>query len=82
MSVYVRTKFQVSNIFLTQFRQGLIPPPKSKRTPKKPTKAHGQIVITSELGSVPNKQIFIFVCISIYDSQIVHISLFQIIYTS
>ena len=62
MGVYFRTKFQVSSIILTSFRQGLIPP-KSKRTPKKPTKAHGQIVITSELASVPNKQIFIFVCI-------------------
>ena len=47
MCVYLHTKFQVSSIILTSFRQGVIfpspPPPThththtSKRTPKKPT---------------------------------------------
>ena len=42
MCVYLLTKFQVSIIILTSFRQGVIsplppPPLKSKRTPKKPT---------------------------------------------
>ena len=36
--VYLRTKFQVSIIILTSFRQGVIlSPHTSKRTPKKPT---------------------------------------------
>ena len=38
MSVYLCTKFQVSSITLTSFRQGdNFPPTTSKRTPKKPT---------------------------------------------
>ena len=49
MSVYLRAKFQVSNIILKSFRQGVILPPSrarahthththtSKQTPKKPT---------------------------------------------
>ena len=40
MCGYLRTKFQVSSISLTSFRQGVIlplPPTTSKRTPKKPT---------------------------------------------
>ena len=43
MSVYLRAKFQVSNIILTSFRQGVILLPSrahthtSKQTPKKPT---------------------------------------------
>ena len=40
MSVYLHTKFQVSSIILTSFRQvgNFTPPhPTSKRTPKKPT---------------------------------------------
>ena len=39
MNVYLRAKFQVSIISLRSFRQGgnFIPPPNSKRTPKKPT---------------------------------------------
>ena len=40
MCVYLHTNFQVSNIILTSFRQGVIlpaPPPTSKQTPKKST---------------------------------------------
>ena len=37
MSVYLRAKFQVSSITLMSFRLGVILPPTSKRTPKKPT---------------------------------------------
>ena len=39
MDVYLRAKFEVSSIILTGFRQGviLLPPPTSKRAPKKPT---------------------------------------------
>ena len=38
MGVYFRTKFHVSSIILTNFRQGVIlPPNNAKRTPKKPT---------------------------------------------
>ena len=38
MGLYLRAKFHVSSIILTKFRQGVIlPPPTSKRTPKKPT---------------------------------------------
>ena len=43
MDVYLRAKFEVSNIILTSFRQEVIlpppppPPPTSKRTCKKPT---------------------------------------------
>ena len=37
MCVYLRAKFEVSNIILMSFRQGVIPPPTSKRTPKMPT---------------------------------------------
>ena len=41
MSVYLRTKFQVSSIILASFRQGGVilprPLPNSKRVPKKPT---------------------------------------------
>ena len=38
MDVYLRTKFEVSSIILTSFRQrgNFTPPPTSKRTPKKP----------------------------------------------
>ena len=36
MRLYLRTKFQVSSIFLTSFRV-ILPPPTSKRAPKKPT---------------------------------------------
>ena len=36
--VYLRTKFQVSSIILTSFRQGVIlPPPTTKGTPEKLT---------------------------------------------
>ena len=39
MCVYLHAKFEVSSIILTSFRQGVIlPPPTSKRTPKKHTK--------------------------------------------
>ena len=40
MGVYLRTKFEVSSIILTSFRQGdnFAPTPTSKRTPKKPAK--------------------------------------------
>ena len=40
MSVYLRTKFEVSAIILTSFRQGVIlpfPSPISKENPKDPT---------------------------------------------
>ena len=38
MGVYLSAKFEVSSIFLTSFRQGVIlTPPTSKRSPKKPT---------------------------------------------
>ena len=40
MCVYLSTKFQVSRIILTSFRQGVIYPPlppTSEQTPKKPT---------------------------------------------
>ena len=40
MDVYLRAKFEVSIIILTSFRRGVIlplPPPTSKRIPKKPT---------------------------------------------
>ena len=37
MGVYLSAKFEVSSIILTSFRQGVtLPPPNSKRTPKKP----------------------------------------------
>ena len=49
MSVYLRAKFQVSSITLTSFRLGVIlPPPTSKRTPKKPT----QIRVKCSVGLV------------------------------
>ena len=37
LSVYFRTKFHVSSIILTGFRQGVILPPNQKRITKKPT---------------------------------------------
>ena len=39
MGVYLRAKFEVSNLILTGFRQGVILPPHPtlKETPKKPT---------------------------------------------
>ena len=38
MGVYLRAKFEVYSIILTSFREGIVlPPPPSKRTPKKPT---------------------------------------------
>ena len=38
MCFYLRVKFQVSNIILRNFRQGVyLPTPTSKRTPKKPS---------------------------------------------
>ena len=37
MGVYVRAKFEASNVILTGFRQGVIlPPTTTKQTPKKP----------------------------------------------
>ena len=55
MCVYLRAKFEVSNIILTSFRQGeeggvilpLPPIPTSKRTPKKST----QIRVKGKLSS-------------------------------
>ena len=37
MDVYLRTNFEVSSIILKSFRQGVIYPAPSKRTPKNPT---------------------------------------------
>ena len=41
MCEYLQTKFQVSRIILTSFRQGAILPPNPKGTPKKPTQILG-----------------------------------------
>ena len=49
VSVYLSTKFQVSSIILTSFRQGRVnfTPPSSKRTPKTPT----QIRVNSRINT-------------------------------
>ena len=49
MSVYLCTKFQVSSITLTSFRQGdNLPPTTSKRTPKKPIRVKFHTMEDSE----------------------------------
>ena len=50
MLVYLRTKFQVSSIILTNFREGVVsPPPTAKQTPKMPS----QIEVKKWLDIIP-----------------------------
>ena len=61
MSVYIRAKFEVSSIILTDFRQGIFTPPPpnrtplthpSKQTPKKPTQIRVKIKLKTTSGGV------------------------------
>ena len=45
MYVYLHSKFQVSSLILTSFRQGVILPPTAKQTPKKPTQIRVKAII-------------------------------------
>ena len=58
--VYLRTKFQVSSIILTSFRQGVILPHTTKRTPKKFTLIRDITVVQKMLPSVTEKESYFY----------------------